>query len=138
MRLRSMNWPILAAERAQHREVIVVGLADLAAEEGHDADDVGPVAQGDRESPAQVDLAPKRGERQVRLLGHVGDPERQVAVPHATGQADVARELRDAPELQVVGGLEVVGVPEVHAAQESLAFLDLPQLAHVPDPGSRP
>ena len=40
----------LSAQRADHRQVLVVGLAHVAAEERHDADHVGAVAQRDGEA----------------------------------------------------------------------------------------
>ena len=82
----------LAAQRAQHRQVIVVGLAGLGAEERHHADHLGAVAQRNRERRVQPRVLRQHRQRQHRLLGEVRDPERQVALPHPPGEPDVGRD----------------------------------------------
>jgi hypothetical protein len=105
----------------------------VGAEERHDADDLGAVAQRDRERPAQPRIAREHRRRQHRLLGEVRDPQRQVALPHAAGEADVGRDRDRARRVEVLDVAEASSaLPDVHAAQGRAVLVDLPQLADVP------
>ena len=133
-RLRSMNWPIcppsaLSIDRwsslAWRTSLLKKAMTPMTS---------GPLRSGMANGAVQRPTsAAQLGQRQRRLLGEVGDPQRQVALPDPARQTLVGRACaaRAAP-VEVVRLREVVGVPDVDAAQELLALVDLPQLADLP------
>ena len=81
----------LAADRRQHRQQILVGLADLAAEEFHHPDDLGAADHGEAERRVQPCAIGDRRSGEVRIVDDVGNPGGLEARPHASRQANACR-----------------------------------------------
>ena len=144
----------LPGERAHHRQLLLVGRAHVAAEERDDADDVGPVAQRRRERATQAGeraqhrrrrrrrrqqrLRRHRRQRRVPLGAEIGHPDRQVAIPDLARQVLLGAQLDAPPHRQVRRRRRFRRVPDLDAAEELLALVDLPQLAEVPAVALRP
>ena len=83
-----MNRPIWLPMLVEHRQQIVVGRADLAAEELHHAEHF--AVQQDREPERGVQALARRdrGAGEIRVVDDVGDPGRLAGGPDAARQPD--------------------------------------------------
>ena len=122
----------LAADRAEHLEQLRVGLADLAAEELHDAEHVG--AEDDRKAERGVQpLSRGRGARGKVVVAqtsgmNAGWPLAQTR----PGQPDAALEGRGAAERFEVGEARAGRMPGGDAAEAVGVGVDLPEGAVLP------
>ena len=140
IRLRSMNGRS-AASALDHRQVVLVGGARLAAEDGHHADDIGPLRRGSRRRLA----AGSPG-----LLLHDSSLQRRVGDPTAAGggsrpgPADPPRPQRSVPARRASGaeadedGIAPVPTGADVDAARAAALVDLPSARPDPSHGSRP
>ena len=128
----------LVADAREHRQQVLVGCADLAAEELHHAEDF--AAQQDGESKCRVQPF-ARGDgcaREVRVLHHVGDPDRLGRWPRRGRAGRSPRANVDAS----ADGVEFreicrTGGPDLGAAQHVRLAVDRPERAVLPAEGAR-
>ena len=73
-RFRSTNRPIWLPTVVSIAQQIRVGLADLAAEELHDPEDLGAPQHGEAERGVQARPVGGRRSREVRIVDDVGNP----------------------------------------------------------------
>src|SRR5207244_12596489 len=86
--------PDLPADRGQHRQQVLVRLADLPTEELHDTEQVATMEDGEPEGAVQAHVTGEGRAREVRISHDVEDPRRLAAGPYASGQTHAARERR--------------------------------------------
>jgi len=127
--------PDLAADRLQHLQQLVIRIADLAAEEFHDAEPGRSKEDGKAERGVQPFSGRDGAAREVAVVRHVCDERGAAGGPDPAGQSDARRKRGLAAERLELGEPAARRGPDRHAAQDVRLRVDLPQRAVLPSEG---